>query len=205
MRYEKAWHSPTVRYPGRAGAERSASQGGCAIGGGIPIAVGAQLAAPDRQVVVTTGDGSAMYTIQVLWTAAHYHLPLLIVVCNNASYDIVKLELLRMQGTLSRLDPSTADAFVGLGEPRLNFAQFASGMGIQGQVVHDRGELTPALQLALKTCAEGEPALVDVHDRALTIRAHDDLDRCREDDAELRRVAIESTAEVDGPPMQVRR
>ena len=141
---------------------------GCAIGGGIPIAVGAQLAAPDRQVVVTTGDGSAMYTIQVLWTAAHYHLPLLIVVCNNASYDIVKLELLRIQGTLSHLDPSTADAFVGLGEPRLNFAQFASGMGIQGQVVHDRGELTPALQLALKTCAEGEPALVDVQMKTIS-------------------------------------
>lgn len=147
-------HSPVTTYMGMKGA---------ALGGSVPVAVGAQLAAPDQQVVVTTGDGSAMYNIQILWTATHYHLPLLIVVCNNASYDIIKLELLRIQGTHSPLDSSILDTFVNLGEPRLNFAQFASGMGIHGLVVQKQADLIPSLQSALKTCAQGAPALVDVH------------------------------------------
>lgn len=153
-------HSPVISYLAVKGA---------AIGGAIPVAVGAQLAAPEQQVVVTTGDGSAMYTIQILWTAAHYHLPLLAVVCNNASYDIVKIELLRMPGRHSQLDSSVVNTFAGLGEPRLNFAELASGMGVHSHVVQTRGELLPALQLALKTCAEGEPALVDVHMKTTSI------------------------------------
>ena len=147
-------HSPVTTYMGMKGA---------ALGGCIPVAVGAQLVTPDQQVVVATGDGSAMYSIQILWTVAHYHLPLLIVVCNNASYDIIKPELQRLQGMLSPLDSSRVNPFVYLGEPRLNFAQLASGMGISGQVVQKQAELIPALQSALKTCAQGEPALVDVH------------------------------------------
>jgi benzoylformate decarboxylase len=147
-------HSPVTTYMGMKGA---------AIGGSVPVALGAQLAAPDQQVVATTGDGSVMYSIQILWTAAHYHLPLLIVVCNNASYDIVKLELLRIQGTHSPLDSSLLNTFVNLGEPRLNFAHLASGMGVYGHAVQKQADLIPALQSALKICAQGAPALVDVH------------------------------------------
>ncbi len=147
-------HSPVASYMGMKGA---------ALGGSVPVAVGAQLAALDQQVVVITGDGSAMYSIQILWTAAHYHVPALVVVCNNASYDIIKLELQRQQETHSQFDVSSVKPFVNLGEPRLNFAQLASGMGVHGLVVQKRAELIPALQSALQTCAQGAPALVDVH------------------------------------------
>lgn len=154
LQYLSNEHSPVTTYMGMKGA---------ALGGSVPVAVGVQLAAPDQQVVVITGDGSVLYSIQIFWTAAHYHLPLLIVICNNASYDIVKLELLRIQGRHSPLDPSIVNTFVNLGDPRLNFAQLASGMGIHGQVVQKQADLIPAIQSALKICAQGEPALVDVH------------------------------------------
>ena len=93
---------------------------GAAIGGGVPVAIGAKIGAPQRPVVVVTGDGSAMYTIQSLWTAAHYHLPVLVIICNNASYDIIKLEMLRLRGTLAGSDETLLDAVAGLGEPRLD-------------------------------------------------------------------------------------
>ncbi|HTI14726.1 MAG TPA: thiamine pyrophosphate-binding protein [Dictyobacter sp.] len=136
---------------------------GAAIGGGIPLAVGAQCGAPQRPVIVISGDGSAMYTIQSLWSAAHYHLPLLIVICNNASYDIIKLEFMRLQGRLASGDKQTLNSVVGLGEPRLNFAEMAEGMGVRGWSVQDRSELLPAVKIALATCAQGKPALLDVH------------------------------------------
>jgi benzoylformate decarboxylase len=143
-----------------------ASPGG-SLGAGIPLAMGAQLGAPGRPVVAVIGDGSAMYTIQALWTAKHYRLPILTIICNNASYDIIKVEILRLQGTLarrvSREGSSSLQAITGLGEPRLDFAQLAAGMGVQGWVVHRAAELMPALQAALDTCARGTPALVDVH------------------------------------------
>ncbi len=61
------------------------------IGWGMPGALGAKLAAPDRPVVAVVGDGSAMWSIQSLWTAAHYQIPVTFVVCANAGYCQVKL------------------------------------------------------------------------------------------------------------------
>ncbi len=144
---------------------------GAAIGGAIPLAIGAKIGAPQRPVIVVTGDGSAMYTIQSLWTAAHYSLPVLVVVCNNASYDIIKLEMLRLRGTLASSSETLLDAVAGLGEPRLNFAQLAQGMGVQGWAVQERADLLPSLKAALATTERGFPALVDVHLSALPVSA----------------------------------
>lgn len=139
-----------------------ASRGG-ALGAGIPLAMGAQLAAPQRPVVAVIGDGSAMYTIQALWSLAHYHLPVLTIICNNASYDIIKLEILRLRGTLANRGNAALEEVTGIGGPRLNFVQLAAGMGVRGWVVSQTEELLPALKAALATCASGFPALVDVH------------------------------------------
>ena len=144
---------------------------GAAIGGGVPVAVGAKIGAPQRPVIVVTGDGSAMYTIQSLWTAAHYSLPVLVIICNNASYDIIKLEMLRLRGTLAGSDETLLDAVAGLGEPRLDFVQLAQGMGVQGWVVQKRADLLPNLKAALAMTERGEPALVDVHLSALPVSA----------------------------------
>ena len=144
---------------------------GAAIGGAIPLAIGAKIGDLQRPVVVVTGDGSAMYTIQSLWTAAHYHLPVLVIICNNASYDIIKLEMLRLKGTLAGSDEAQLDAVAGLDEPRLDFAQLAQGMGVHGWVVQKREDLLPSLKAALAMTERGEPALVDVHLSALPVSA----------------------------------
>ena len=141
------------------------------MGGGLPLAIGAKIGAPQRPVVVMSGDGSAMYTIQSLWTAAHYSLPVLFIICNNASYDIIKLELLRLKGTLASSSETQFDAVAGLGEPRLNFAQLAQGMGVSGWIVQNREDLLPSLKAALETTEHSRPALVDVHLSALPVSA----------------------------------
>jgi len=144
---------------------------GAAIGGAVPLAIGAKIGAPQRPVIVVTGDGSAMYTIQSLWTAAHYHLPVLVIICNNASYDIIKLELLRLKGTLAGSDETMLDAVAGLGEPQLDFVQLAQGMGVRGWAVQKRADLLPNLKAALALTERGEPALVDVYLSALPVAA----------------------------------
>jgi benzoylformate decarboxylase len=145
-----------------------ANRGG-ALGSGLPLAVGAQLGAPDQPVVAIVGDGSAMYTIQALWTAAHYQLPILAVICNNASYNIIKLEMLRLQGTLASCGKATLESVTGLGEPRLDFASLAEGMGVKGWTIRETADLLPNLKAALETCRAGVPALVDVHLTALPV------------------------------------
>lgn len=74
--------------PGHRFSHLTAAGGG--LGFGLPAAVGAQLAAPDRPVVAAMGDGSMHYAITSLWTAAHYGIPLTIVVASNAEYGILK-------------------------------------------------------------------------------------------------------------------
>ncbi|MGE5156655.1 MAG: thiamine pyrophosphate-binding protein, partial [Gemmatimonas sp.] len=68
------------------------------IGWGVPASVGVSLANPDRPVVCYSGDGSAMYSIQALWTAAHHKLPLTVVIVNNGGYRIIKQRLLSFHG-----------------------------------------------------------------------------------------------------------
>ena len=139
-----------------------ASRGG-ALGAGIPLAIGAQLGAPDQPVIAVVGDGSAMYSIQALWSLARYHLPVLTIICNNASYDIIKLEILRLGGTLANRGGADMETVTSIGGPRLDFVQLAEGMGVKGWKVQQSEEMLPALQAALAICAQGEPALVDVH------------------------------------------
>jgi thiamine pyrophosphate-dependent acetolactate synthase large subunit-like protein len=74
--------------PGKLRSHLSAAGGG--LGWGLPASVGAQLAAPDRPVVALMGDGSMHYAITALWTAAHYNIPITVVVASNAEYGVVK-------------------------------------------------------------------------------------------------------------------
>ena len=82
---------------------------GGGIGWGLPAAIGVKLALPDRPVVALVGDGSAMYTVQALWTAAHYRLPVIWVIFNNTSYRILKQRLVMLRGLAEQ-----ADNFVGM-------------------------------------------------------------------------------------------
>ncbi len=84
------------------------------IGWGLPASVGVSIANPDRPVVCFSGDGSAMYSIQALWTAAHHKLPLTVVIVNNGGYRIIKQRLLAFHGD---------DHYVGMDfvDPKVDF------------------------------------------------------------------------------------
>jgi len=77
---------------------------GGGIGWGLPAAIGAKLALPHRPVVALIGDGSAMYTIQALWSAAHYRIPVVFVILNNTSYRILKQRLHALRGHAEQVD-----------------------------------------------------------------------------------------------------
>jgi benzoylformate decarboxylase len=129
---------------------------GGSLGLGLPEAVGVKLAMPDRQVICAVGDGSALYSIQALWTAARYKLAVVFVVFNNASYMILKGGLVAMRGASAE-----RGKFVGMDitEPEVDFIQLARSMGVQARSVSRPSELESALDWAL---AERGPTLLDV-------------------------------------------
>ena len=111
------------------------------IGWGLPASVGVSLANPDRPVVCFSGDGSAMYSIQSLWTAAHHKLPLNVVIVNNGGYRIIKQRLLAFHGD---------DHYVGMDfvDPPVDFAGMAKAMGMESIRITAPGELKPKLSEA---------------------------------------------------------
>jgi len=104
------------------------------IGWGLPASVGVSLANPRRPVVCFSGDGSAMYSIQALWTAAHHKLPLSVVIANNGGYRIIKQRLLAFHGD---------DNYVGMDfvDPPVDFAGLASSLGLEAMRISDPAEL----------------------------------------------------------------
>jgi acetolactate synthase-1/2/3 large subunit len=100
---------------------------GGAIGQGLPVAVGAAVACPDRKVLALTGDGAAMYTLQALWTMAREQLDITVVVFANHTYRILGVELAR---TGAGAPGAAAASLLDLGDPRLDWVALASGMGL---------------------------------------------------------------------------
>jgi benzoylformate decarboxylase len=133
---------------------------GGALGWGIGGALGIKLAKPDRPVVAVIGDGSALYSIQGLWTAVQYNLPVTYVICNNRSYRILKHFManyyLPIQGLKDRRSAYTGMNF---SDHPLDCAALARGFGLQGFSVKKPDDLKPCLAEALSL---GKPALVDV-------------------------------------------
>ena len=129
---------------------------GGGIGWGLPAALGVRLALPDRPVVGLIGDGSAMYTCQALWTAAHYRLGVTVVILNNASYRILKQRIYGMKGLAAQ-----ADRYVGLDieDPRVDYVRLAESMGVRAERIEKTADVAPALGRAL---AGPGPTLLDV-------------------------------------------
>jgi acetolactate synthase-1/2/3 large subunit len=128
---------------------------GGAIGQGLPVAVGAATASPDRPVLALVGDGSAMYTIQALWTIAHEGLDVTTVILNNRSYGILNIELERVGA--DKIGPK-AKAQLDLSEPAIDFVAMAKGMGVPAQRVATAEDFNTALENAVKTRG---PYLID--------------------------------------------
>jgi benzoylformate decarboxylase len=111
---------------------------------------------PESQVICAVGDGTSLYSIQGLWTAAHYGLAITFVVFNNASYMILKGGLLAMKGAAAERGVFPA---MDIAEPEIDFVKLAESMGVAARRVIKSGELRPALEWAL---TKNGPVLLDV-------------------------------------------
>ena len=129
---------------------------GGAIGQGMPVATGAAVACPDRPVLSLEGDGSAMYTVQSLWTQANEGLDVTTIMFSNHSYAILEIELSRVG--VAHTGPR-AKALLDLSKPPLDFVALAQGMGVPATRPADAAELVDALRTAL---SEPGPHLIDV-------------------------------------------
>jgi len=119
------------------------------LGTSIPYAIGAKLAAPDRQVCTISGDGAIMINIQELETAKRYKLPFICVVANNNAWGMIK----------SGQKYSFKKRFIDVDFTDTNFAEIVQGFGCYGERITDPNEIRPALERAQKSKV---PAVLDV-------------------------------------------
>jgi len=118
---------------------------GGAIGQGLPNAVGAAIACPDRPVYALIGDGTAMYTIQALWTMARENLNVTTIIFNNASYSILNVELERVGAEDAG---EKAKSQLDISGPVTHYAKLAQSMGVHGVRAHTTEELLKAMEYA---------------------------------------------------------
>ena len=128
---------------------------GGGIGWGLPAAIGAKLALPDRPVVALIGDGSAMYTCQALWTAAHESVAVVFVIINNASYRILKQRANAMRALAAQ-----TVLYVGmeLVNPRVDFVGLARSLGVAAERATTVAEVCALIKRGI---AGKEPLLID--------------------------------------------
>ncbi len=120
---------PAAAYTQTAARHTWLSITGGAIGAGIPLSVGAAIACPDRKVIGLIGDGSAMYTIQALWTQAREKLDIVTVIFSNRQYHILQIELMRSG---AQNPGPKAMEMMNLNNPEINWVQMAAGLGVDG-------------------------------------------------------------------------
>jgi benzoylformate decarboxylase len=122
------------------------------LGFAIPGAVGISLALPGRPIAAMVGDGSAMYAIQGLWTAAHHQLPITYVIANNRGYRIIKERLVAFRKT---------DKFTGMDirDPDIDFVSIAKSFGLAARRVTDPQDIAAAMREGF---ASGKPNLIDM-------------------------------------------
>ncbi len=133
---------------------------GQSIGGGIGATMGTQCANPDRPVFGIIGDGSAMMTVQGLWTAANDNIPCVFVICNNGMYRVLRVNFNIYQKDVLEL-PETSGGrllYSEFGTP-FDMAGLANCMGVHGERITDPAEIKPAVDRAV---ASGKPALLDI-------------------------------------------
>jgi benzoylformate decarboxylase len=115
----------------------------------MPAAVGLKLASLERPVVCAIGDGSAMYSVQALWSAVRYGVPVVFYVIDNSGYSILK----------GFRDALGAEGVPGLDLPGVDVVRVAEGLGCAGENVSEADELPGAIRRALDA---GEPYLLNI-------------------------------------------
>jgi benzoylformate decarboxylase len=143
-------HRPAMqRHLPLRGADSFFTMSSGGLGYSLPAAVGVALGKPGQRVVCLIGDGSAMYSIQALWTAAQQTLPISVVVLNNAGYGAM-----RAFGRMAQ-----AGGTPGIDLPGLDLVRIAQGFGLEAARIADPGDFAPALERALRSTG---PVLLDV-------------------------------------------
>jgi acetolactate synthase I/II/III large subunit len=128
---------------------------GGAIGYGMPCATGAAIACPDRPVINIQADGSALYTVQALWTQAREALNVTTLICSNRSYNILKIELSRVGAAPG----PKARSLIDFDSPAIGWAMIASGFGVPGVSVDTAEGLAKEIGRAL---VEPGPHLIEM-------------------------------------------
>lgn len=131
------------------------TQPGGAIGLGLPCATGAAIACPERPVINLQADGSALYTVQALWTQAREQLNVTTILLNNRSYRILGLELMR--AGVQEFGPQ-ARQLIGLNQPPIDWVQVSQGLGVPAMRVERAEDLVAQLEGAL---TEAGPKLIE--------------------------------------------
>ncbi len=140
---------PQSFYAGRGGA----------LGWGMGGTLGVKLAHPDRPVIGILGDGSAMMTVQGLWTASAYNIPVVYVVCNNGMYRVLKINM-NAYKTLVEGEENPTSKYIGMDFPvPFDIAGMAEAMGVYGRRIENPADIAPEIDKAL---ASGKPAVLDV-------------------------------------------
>jgi thiamine pyrophosphate-dependent acetolactate synthase large subunit-like protein len=132
---------------------------GAGLGWGIGAATGAKLAAPDRQVICSIGDGSVMYSASGFWTQVRYGIPVLTVVWNNHNYQTVRHAYDSYKG---KMHNSGHYAGMYLGDPNIDFVKLAESQGVKGERVTAGTDLEAALRRGISATRDGKPYLVEV-------------------------------------------
>lgn len=132
---------------------------GTSLGWGIGAAIGAKLAAPNRQVVCSIGDGAVMYSASGFWTMKRYDLPILTVVWNNRNYQTVRTNFALYNG---RMKDTGRYPGMYLGDPDIDFVKLAESQGVHGERVTAGSGLSAALSRGIRATRDGSPYLIEV-------------------------------------------
>jgi benzoylformate decarboxylase len=131
---------------------------GGGIGQGLAGALGVAVAGRGRPILCLSGDGSSMYSIQALWTAAHHELPIVFVILANREYRVLKhnIDAYRMRFGIKSNNPYMHMDLTG---PTMGFVEMAKGMGVAGTRVAKAEDIKPAIAAAFKS---GKPHLIEI-------------------------------------------
>jgi thiamine pyrophosphate-dependent acetolactate synthase large subunit-like protein len=142
----------------RVSDKQHIGHGGGSLGWGVGAAVGVQLGAPERQVVLSIGDGSLMYSAGGFWSMARHQTPVLTIVWNNRNYQTVRNGAFRYNRRMA-----ATGQFPGLylGDPDIDFAQLAESQGVKGERVTSAGDIAAALRRGTAETRSGNPYLIE--------------------------------------------
>ncbi|MBL8219969.1 MAG: thiamine pyrophosphate-binding protein [Bryobacterales bacterium] len=149
----------SFRFSHRADEQMYLSNTGLGLGWGIGAATGAKLAAPDRQVVCTIGDGSVMYSASGFWTQKRYQIPVLTVVYNNKNYQTVRHAYHVYQGKMVKTGKYPG---MYLGDPDIDFVQLAASQGVKGEKVATAADMEAAVKRGTQATRDGNPYVIEV-------------------------------------------